>query len=176
MKCRFRKTILTWSNRSQIWQLPTQNVRLCSIWGVRGIFTIQSNTKFMGKGYQTQECSHGLGGWVKGIVFFFISENADWLKAHCKSIVLSGCFYGDCELQHRLSVSLVLFRVHLLTRSPTGRAIRTEASLETISYERMKIFLSRRDIGGEALLVLFKYFECYHGDKCLSFIPAPRES
>lgn len=128
-------------------------------------------------GPRAQSRGGGGGGWVKNTaVFFFISTNADWLKTHCKSVVLSGCFYGDCELHHRLSVSLVRFWVRLLTRSPTGRAIRTEASLETISYERMKIFLSRRDTGGEALLVLFKYLECYHGDKWLSFIPAPRES
>lgn len=33
----------------------------------------------------------------------------------------------------------------------------------------------QEEILGEALSVLFKYLVCYHGDKCLQFVPTPRE-
>lgn len=103
------------------------------------------------------------GWWWQGVserhcCSFFISTNADWLKTHCKSVVLSDCFYGDCELHDSLSVSLVRFWVHLLTRSPTGRAIRTEASLETISYERMKIFSVKKRYWGRGTVGAFQIF------------------
>lgn len=83
MKFRFRKAILTWSNRSQICQLSTQNVRLCCVWG-SGIFTIQPNIQVYGEGYQARERSHGVvvaGGEWKALLFcfFFFHFYKCWL-------------------------------------------------------------------------------------------------